>query len=367
VRVVHVYKDVFPPVVGGIEKHIDGLRRAMPDVTSDVLVCARAPRTSRRHVDHALDVSVAELGPRPLSLPLAPAFPLWLRRIPADVVHVHMPNPLAEAAVLSAARGRPVVASYHADIGRQARLMPAYTALAGRCLDRAAAVVAGTEALRQGSPLLAPRSDRVRLIRYGVDVERFDPAHVPEARRDELRARFGAPLVVAVARLVYYKGLENLIRAADELDAAVVIAGDGPLASRLREQAAGRANVHLVGLLPESELPALLATADCFVSASTSRAESFGIATLEAQAMGVPAVVTDVGTGTIEAIEPGVSGLVVPPRDPRALAAAIRAILSDRDRAAEMGRAARARVLRDHALRDQAARMRELYEQVLGG
>src|SRR5436190_18468688 len=71
-RVLHVYKDVFPPVVGGVERQIDLLRRGMPDVESKVVVCARAPRTSHSEVRGATEVKVAEFGPRWLSMPVAP-------------------------------------------------------------------------------------------------------------------------------------------------------------------------------------------------------------------------------------------------------------------------------------------------------
>jgi glycosyltransferase involved in cell wall biosynthesis len=145
-----------------------------------------------------------------------------------------------------------------------------------------------------------------------------------------------------------------------------VIVGAGPLERRLRELAAGLANVHLAGPVSEDELREHLAAADCFAMASTSRAESFGLATLEAQAMGVPAVVTDVGTGTTEAIEPGETGLVVPPRSPADLRDAIAQVLADPGRAAAMGRAARERVVARHSLRDQAATMREIYAEVAG-
>ncbi|MGH2804570.1 MAG: glycosyltransferase, partial [Thermoleophilaceae bacterium] len=201
-HVVHVYKDVFPPVVGGIEKHIDGLRRAMPDVTSDVLVCARARRTSSARVTTGLEVRVAEAGPRILSVPVAPTFPLWLRRMEADLVHVHMPNPVGEAAALVAGRGRPLVVSYHADIVRQARLMPLYRPLAEACLDRAAALVVGSRRLLHSSPLLGPRSSRAQVVPYAVDLERLRPDAVSDEERAAVRRRFGgAPIVLAVARL----------------------------------------------------------------------------------------------------------------------------------------------------------------------
>jgi glycosyltransferase involved in cell wall biosynthesis len=366
VKVVHVYKDVYPPVVGGIEKHIDGLRRAMPDVTTHVLVCARARRTSRAWVGTGVEVRVAEAGPRVLSVPLAPSFPLWLRRMDADLVHVHMPNPVGEAAALVAARGLPLVVSYHADIVRQARLLPLYRPLAEACLDRAAALVVGSRRLLRTSPLVGPRSPRARVVPYGVDVERLSPGAVTDEEREALRRRYGGRFVLAVARLVYYKGLDDLVGAARTLDAPLVIVGSGPLEDRLRELARRAPNVHLAGEVSEDGLRRHLAAASCFAMASTSRAESFGMATLEAQAMGVPAVVTDVGTGTIEAIEPGTTGLIVPPGEPARLADAIRSILDDPARAAAMGDAARQRTVALHSLADQAARMRELYAEVTG-
>ena len=364
-RVLHLYKDAYPPIPGGVEKHIDGLRRAMHDVESHVLVCARSPRTSTSVGPRGVEVRVAELGPRWLAVPVAPTFPLWVRRLEADLIHVHMPNPLGEGAALLAAAGRPIVASYHADVVRQARFMWAYRPLLRSLLDRAAMIVVGTRSLLETSEALAGSRDRARVIPYGIDLERFRPDAVPAQHAAELRARLGTPLVLAIARLVHYKGLDHLIEAARGLEASVVVVGTGPLERRLRALAASAGNVRLVGAVGEEELVRYLRAADCFVLSSTSRAESFGVATVEAQAMGVPAVVTDVGTGTVEAIEPGRTGLVVPPGDPGALAEAIRSILSDPKRAEAMGRAARERAVERHGLQDQALRMRRVYDEAL--
>jgi rhamnosyl/mannosyltransferase len=201
------------------------------------------------------------------------------------------------------------------------------------------------------------------VLPYFVDTEQFSRDRVSEPELAKLRARYGTPVVLAVARLVYYKGLDILIEAARSLDASVVIVGDGPLAGRLRKLAQASSNVHLVGAVSESELLRHLAVADCFVLPSTSRAESFGISVLEAQAMSVPAVVTDVGTGTVEAISPGETGLVVAPGDADALAAAIRTILADPMREA-MGRRAREHAVARHSTDQAAVRLREIYQRV---
>ena len=305
-----------------------------------------------------MEVRVGELG-RVLSVPLAPTFPLWLRRLDADVVHVHMPNPLGEVAALLAGNARPLVVSYHADIVRQARLEPAYRHLVGACLDRADAIVVGSRRIAETSPRLRTRSPT--LIRYAVDTDRYSEDAAPASLVRGIREELDAPLVVAAGRLVYYKGFEHLIAAARDLEATVAIVGGGPLEGELRARAAGVPNVRIVGAVSEERLIAHLAAADCFVLPSTSRAESFGIATLEAQAMGVPAVVTDVGTGTVEAIEPGETGVVVRPGEPSELVRGIRSIIDSADGGRAMGEAARGRAVKLHDLRAQAEQIRQLY------
>src|SRR3954447_16085428 len=154
-HVLHVYKDVFPPVFGGVEKQIGALRDAMaPEVVSSVIVCARAPSTEIVSIGDGTEVRVAEFGPRLLSAPVAPSLPMWVRRTSADLIHVHMPNPPGELASILGRKGRPIVASYHADIGRQARFSAGYRYLVDACLGRASAIIAGTQRLVETSPFL---------------------------------------------------------------------------------------------------------------------------------------------------------------------------------------------------------------------
>ena len=278
-----------------------------------------------------------------------------------------MPNPTGELSVLLAQRGTPLVVSYHSDVVRQRSLMPLYRPLVDACLERARAVVVSTPRMLETSRTIAPWRDKTRVIRYGIDTERFNPERVPAAERAAVRERFGSPLIVSTGRLVYYKGYEYLIEAARRLDATVLILGTGPLERRLGQLAAGLPRVSLLGQVTERELVSIVASADCFVLPSTRRAESFGIATLEAQALEVPAVVTDVGTGTIESIEPGKTGFVVRPRDSGALVEACQWIIDHPVEARQMGKAARRRVLEKHSAFLLSTQLRELYETAVGG
>lgn len=364
-RILHVYKDVYPPVLGGIERHIDSIRRALPDFRHDVLVCSRQRTSQERPTATGTDHLVAEFG-RVLSTPLAPGFPSRLRQLaPGAVVHLHMPNPLAELSVLGLDSSIPVVATYHADVYRQRHLMPLYRPLLVRCLRRAQAVLTASRALRDASPVLRRAAVPVQVVPFGIDLAQWT-AEPEAAAVTALRELYGERHVLSVGRLVSYKGLNWLIEAARDIPWPVVIVGDGPERNRLErlvQERALSARVHLVGAVDDQRLAAHFAAAEAFVLPSVNRAEAFGITLLEAQAVGLPVVATDVSTGTVEAFETGVTGLLVQPRDARGIADAIRWLAADESRRRAMGEAGRRRVAQRNSLAGLGRRLEQVYRQ----
>lgn len=355
-RVLHVYKDVYPPVAGGIERHIHSIRLALPHIEHDVIGCSHSRRTVYRSPGPEVsgqEVLVGQLG-RVWSTPIAPTFPAWLARMARGaVVHMHMPNPLGELSSLILPANTPLVASYHCDIFRQRAVMPLYKPLLVRCLRRAREVVCASEGLRANSPVLRAADCKVTVIPYGVDAARWDPANAARREVEALHRRYGGPFVVSVGRLVSYKGFDRLIEAAPEFPLPLVIVGDGPCRERLQARIADlglQQRVYLAGRVSDEELQLHLAAARVFVLASVNRAEAYGIATLEAQAAGLPVIVTDVGTGTSEAFAPGETGLLVPADDRRALVSALRRLVDDEDLSSRMGVEGRQRVLTRNGL-----------------
>lgn len=370
-RIVHVYKDVFPPIVGGIERHIDSIRQALPDLQHDVVVCGRQLWTRvKRAADNGGigdEVYVGELG-RFLSTPLAPTFPLWLSRYARGaIVHTHMPQPVGELSTLLARGVSPVVATYHADIFRQRSLLFAYRPLILRMLRAADAVIVASERLRDGSPLVRAARVEPHVIPYGIDTDRWRHVQAAPERVATLRRRFGEKFVLGVGRLVPYKGFNYLIEAAKLLDAPVVIVGDGMSRAALEAQAAALGvedRVHLVGRVDDAWLRDYFAAATVFALPSWNRAEAFGLVLLEAQAAGLPVVATEIGTGTTEAFEPGETGFSVPPCDPEALADALNQLLRDDELAQMMGAAGEHRVLERNSYETLAQAMRPIYERL---
>jgi rhamnosyl/mannosyltransferase len=212
-------------------------------------------------------------------------------------------------------------------------------------------------------PLVAPHASRARVIPLGVDLEVF----CPRDSGPDVLAGVGRPRVLFVGRLRYYKGLSVLAAALCQLEhAQLVVVGDGPERGELEASLQAhncRDRAHLLGEIDNAALPRVFRAADVAVLASTSNAEAFGLSIAEAQACGVPAVTTDVGTGTAQTVADGVSGRIVTPGDPRALAEAISWCL-DPTRAPALRAAARRHAEEHLCARRMAAAVHELYVQV---
>ena len=200
----------------------------------------------------------------------------------------------------------------------------------------------------------------VTVVPPGVDVDRFTP--LDDAERAAARAHFGLPvdaeLVVSISRLVPRKGFDTAIRAAALLRSSrpnlvLAISGGGRDERRLKALAGQlRAPVRFLGRVSNDDLPTLYGCADVYAMLCRNRwgeleQEGFGIVFLEAAACGVPQVAGNSG-GAAEAVEDGVTGLVVrKPDDPRAVAAAFEQLLDDPAAARRMGVAGRERAVRE--------------------
>jgi rhamnosyl/mannosyltransferase len=147
-----------------------------------------------------------------------------------------------------------------------------------------------------------------------------------------------------------------------------VIVGEGPLLPELRAQTErlGLADkVHFRPNLSQEDLAAHYHACDVFVLPSVAITEAFGLVQLEAMACGKPVIATDLPTGVVYVNRHLETGLIVPPRDPAALAAAISQLLGDPALRRRLGEAARARVMREFTADVYAANVAEVYEEML--
>ncbi|MEU4762071.1 glycosyltransferase [Actinosynnema sp. NPDC023794] len=297
----------------------------------------------------------------------------WYEERP-DVVHAHFWMS-GLASVLAARKvGVPVVQTYHA-LGTVKRhhqgaddTSPAERIGIERMIGREADRIAATcddevaELMRMGV-----RRSRISVVPCGVDPVRFRPDG-PTARRSHPHR------IVSVGRLVPRKGFQDLITALRSLpDTELVIAGgpvdveSDPEARRLAEHAERvgvRGRLRLAGQVSRDAMPELLRSAD--VVACVPWYEPFGIVPLEAMACGVPVVATAVG-GLIDTVVDGVTGVLVPPRDPSALARALHSLLADQARREACGLAGLDRVGVRYTWSRVAEDTERVYERVTVG
>ena len=364
-RVLHVGK-FYPPHRGGIETHVHGLCTALKDyVDVEVIVSSDTAGYSMEIID---GVKVRRL-PAPVRIstaPISPSMIQHLARADAEIIHVHLPHPWAVLACLAARiRGR-LVATYHSDTVRQAVLGMAFNPFLQTFLRRAAAIAATSQRYVETSPVLASMVDRCRIVPLGIDQTAIHNAAACDI--DTVRNRFGGNFILTVGRHVSYKGFEHLIAAMQWVRSSLVLTGGGPLRSDL-EQLSKRLNVadrvHFAGEVPD--VAPYYRAAAVFVLPSVSRAEAFGIVQIEAMAAGIPVVNTHLDSGVPFVSPGGITGLTVPPADPRALADAINVLLADRELRQRMGAAGRERAALEFSLDTMVQRTLAVYDEVSGG
>ena len=362
-RVLHVYK-AYPPVRGGVEGHIDLLTRLLVQRGLSVeVLCARPRGTARSETRHGVHVRRCLSPFTVASSPLPPSLPWAVHRSQADIIHLHLPWPPGEVAWWLGGRARPLVVTVHCEAVRQARLVRILGPFNQRLMAAAGRIVA-TGAFMRDAPFLEAHRSRLQVVPLGVDLDRFRP----DPDRVDALPEVAHPRIIFVGRLRHYKGLAILAAALARLPRVqLVVVGDGPERVTLEAalQAHGcRDRARLLGEVSDDILVALLQTADAAVLPSTSKAEAFGVAIAEAQSCGVPAVTTDVGTGTAQTVADGVSGRVVPANDPTALAEALAWCL-DPVRAPALRRAARAHAEAALCARRMTAAIHSIYNELL--
>lgn len=368
-NILHLYKDYYP-ILGGIENHVRQVAEAQAARGHTVAVLVTGPRL-RTRVEYINGVRVIYAGrvTTVASTPLSLALPLRLWRERPEIAHLHYPYPVGDLAHALLGRAQRTVISYHSDIVRQKGLLRLYAPWLRRSLARADAILATSPPYVETSPFLAPLTNRCTVVPYGIQAEHFAQAN-PAAVAAIRQAHGNGPLLLFVGQLRYYKGVEFLIRAMRQVPGArALLAGGESSARREALEALARAEgvADQVVFLGEQDeqLPALYHACDLFVLPSIERSEAFAIVQLEAMAAGRPVVSCDVGTGVAWVNQHELTGLVVPPRDPAALAQAINALLADPARRRDMGAAGRQRVEQHFTQARMLASIEAVYARVL--
>ena len=298
---------------------------------------------------------------------ISPAMIRWVRRHckEYDIIHIHQPDPMATLALwLSGYKGR-VIVQWESDILSQKLLLALYKPLQSWLIHRAELIICTAPVYMRESAFLQEVQDKVTCVPIGIL-----PIKTDENAVSAMRNRYpGKKIVLSLGRLVPYKGFEYMIAAAAHLgeDYQVVIGGKGPLQESLQAKIDSlglQDRVKLLGYVPDEDIPALYGACDVFVISSIMKTEAFGIVQIEAMSCGKPVVSTRIPhSGVPWVIEDGVSGLNVEPRDPEAIAAAVKRICEDPQTWQAFSEEARKRFDRMFTAKMMIDKMIDIYEK----
>jgi len=371
VKVLQISK-FYPPVMGGIEsvawELTEGLNRA--GVRADVLCSNQMRHTTQEYTASGYTVVRAASMGLMLSTSMAPAMVRVLQRISAgyNLMHVHMPDPMAAFAIWASRPRAKLVVHWHSDVIRQRKALKLYEPLQRWLLARADAIVATSQPYADASAVLRAWRGKIEVIPIGISDNHTLACSIKAAA---VRQRFrGRRIVFALGRMTYYKGFDVLIEAAAALpdDCAVLIGGEGEMLDHYRSMVAQRGlagKVHLLGHINDDDLPSHFEACDVFCMPSTLRAEAYGVAMVEAMVMGKPIVATDIaGSGVPWVNVDGRTGFNVPVGQAKPLADALLGILTDADLRQRLGSASRQRYLDDFHVTAMTERTLNLYRRL---
>ena len=399
-RVDILTREYPPHVYGGAGVHVDELARVMRDHLDVQVRCFDGAREAEGVTGYgALGGGVGESS---LDV-LAHNLPMAKDCEGADLVHSHTWYANMAGHLAKQLHGTPHVISAHSleplrpwkaeQLGGGYRISSWIEKTAYEAADAVIAVSAGMRAdVLRCYPQVDP--ERVHVIHNGIDVEGWAAPTSPEDRAaaDAVVAHWGIdrnrPAVVFVGRITRQKGLPYLLRAVAELppEVQVVLCAGAPDTPQIAQEVSSAVAelqtrrdgvIWIETMLPRAELVAVLDACTAFVCPSVY--EPLGIVNLEAMAVGLPVVGTATG-GIPEVVVDGVTGMLVPieqvndgtgtPLDPDRfvadLASALTAMVADRERAREMGKAGQARAAEHFSWHAIGERTRELYATVLG-
>jgi rhamnosyl/mannosyltransferase len=235
-------------------------------------------------------------------------------------------------------------------------------------LRRADAIVVTSPNYLRTSAVLAAHQERCHVIPYGIDISDFSDCDAADVRR--VREQYGDRLIIAVGRLVYYKGFEYVIRAMKGVNGRLLILGDGPLRPQLEQlvsELGVQDKVVLVGEVQNRLTVPYYHAAQVYALPSIARSEAFGIVQIEAMASGLPVVNTSLDSGVPFVSLHNETGLTVPPRNSEALASALNTLLDNSELRSRLGAAGIRRAQEEFSVEKMVGRMLHLYETVRSG
>jgi rhamnosyl/mannosyltransferase len=323
---------LYYPIIGGVETVVKDIAEGLNGQNNfqiDVLACQKKGARTTEILNNVSVFKAASFG-KALGMPLSLDFFRLFKSLKNnyDLFLVHFPFPLA-ALIAPLIPKNKLIIYYHSDIVRQKLFSLPFQPFINCSLKRAAKILVSGQNIISSSPVLKKYAAKCEVIPFGFRAD-FQSTDYQAAEKIKQQYAADKPLLLAIGRLVYYKGYQYAIEALKNLDAKFLIVGRGPEAKKLETQITATGQTDKIFILPpQARLEPYLLACDIFLFPSQARSEAFGLVQLEALAAGKPIINTRLKTAVEEVSPDGISGLTVEPKNASALAAALDKLLKD--------------------------------------
>jgi rhamnosyl/mannosyltransferase len=346
-KILEVNKFYYPKI-GGVETVAQDIAEGLnnqDEFKIDVLACVPAGKGSESLVNGVRVMfasAIATIFSMPVSFDFLKKYKKTVNGY--DLIFLHYPFPLGFLAYALFSPQKKMVVWYHSDIIKQKFLGFLLKPLHSFVLSRAEKIFVASNALKKYSSPLIKYNNKCVIIPFGIDLEKLKITEEIKNEANDIRKKYGMPLVLAVGRYVYYKGFEYLIEAAKSVEARFLIIGNGPLKKKyeelIKEYNLGK-KVFLLSSV--KNLVPYYYACDIFVLPSVAISEAFGLVQAEAMATGKPVINTGLKSGVPEVSINNETGITVPPADSKELAEAISRLISNKELREKYGKSAKKR------------------------
>jgi glycosyltransferase involved in cell wall biosynthesis len=329
----------YPPHTGGIETVTFDLTTGLNNkgFHCDVLCCNKINKTTIEY-NHGFFIERAAQKVKIFSTSIST---LMIKRVKEignsyDIIHVHFPDPLTALALFIANPKAKIVVHWHSDIIRQKTLLILYKPLQNWVLKKASAIIATSKNYANNSAQLKPFLKKIKIVPIGISPS-INLADI--SITNDIKIKYDKKKIIfAMGRLVYYKGFEHLIKAANLItpNAIIVIGGNGHLMPHLKKlvkELNVQHKVDIIGHIPYSSIHSYFNACDIFCLPATEKSEAFGVVLLEAMQFGKPLITTNIKeSGICWVNQDNETGYNVPPKDSEKIASSINELLSNKEK-----------------------------------
>ncbi|MDR1533302.1 MAG: glycosyltransferase [Clostridiales bacterium] len=363
---------LYAPWIGGVERVVQDIAEGLNAETEmTVLVCQGKGRGIQEVYNGVRLIRCSSLGIK-LSMPVSFSYIFEFARYAkrSDIVHIHLPFPLADIALFFSGYKGKLAVWWHSGIVRQKKLLALLKPWICGTLKRADVIFVSSDVLADNSEFLKDYRDKCVTVPYGAVL----PVGGCQSANGYLRRRLNIESnkkVLFVGRLVYYKGIGVLTRAFREVRGAeLFVVGTGILEEEVMRYVHAENiedKIHFLGRLSDSELKEAYADCDFLVLPSVAASEAFGLVQIEAMARGKPVINTALPTSVPFVSVNNETGITVEPGNIEQLNEAIQLLADDDGLRERYGVNARRRVEGNFTMEEFLSKVYDKYMELVYG